>query len=162
ARLAARHMIHGTARRILTRRSTTTRSTSMAFVEWEIQGVQISHCNCEVGCPCQFNALPSHGHCRAYMFMQIDQGHFGKVKLDGVRWGGLFSWPGPIHMGNGTGMTVVDERANARQRAAIEAIAVGKETAPGKLITQVFSTVIANRWPTLFKRIELDIDKKKR
>jgi len=134
----------------------------MAFVEWEIQGVQISHCNCEVGCPCQFNALPSHGHCRAYMFMQIDQGHFGKVKLDGVRWGGLFSWPGPIHMGNGTGMTVVDDRANAKQRAAIEAIAIGKDTEPGKLITQVFSTVIANRWPTQFKRIELDIDKKKR
>jgi hypothetical protein len=134
----------------------------MAFVEWEIQGVQVSHCNCDVGCPCQFNALPTHGHCRAYMFMQIDEGHFGRVKLDGVRWGGLFSWPGPIHMGNGTGMTVVDERANAKQRVAIEAIATGKETAPGKLITQVFSTVIANRHPTQFRRIELAIDKKKR
>ena len=134
----------------------------MALVEWEIRGIQVSHCSCDVGCPCQFNALPSHGHCRAYMFMQIDEGHFGKVKLDGVRWGGLFSWPGPIHMGDGVAMTVVDERANAKQRAAIEAIATGKETAPGKLITQVFSTVITNRHPTQFKRIELAIDKKKR
>ena len=134
----------------------------MALVEWEIRGTQVSHCNCEVGCPCQFNALPTHGHCRAYMFMQIDEGHFGKVNLDGVRWGGLFSWPGPIHMGNGTGMTVVDEGANAKQRAAIEAIATGKETEPGKLITQVFSTVITKRQPTQFKRIELAIDRKKR
>ena len=134
----------------------------MAFVEWEIQGVQVSHCNCNVGCPCQFNALPSHGNCRAYVFMQVDQGHFGKVKLDGVRWGSLLAWPGPIHLGNGTALTVVDESANAKQRAAIESIARGKETDPGSLITQVFATMITNVEPTQFRSIELAIDRKKR
>lgn len=134
----------------------------MAFVEWEIRGVQVSHCNCNVGCPCQFNALPSHGNCRAYVFMQIEEGHFGSVALDGVRWGGVFAWPGPIHLGNGSALTIVDERTNAKQRGAIEAIARGRETEPGKLITQVFSTTIATVHPTQFRSIELDIDSAER
>jgi hypothetical protein len=96
------------------------------------------------------------------MFMQIDQGHFGKVKLDGLRWGSLLAWPGPIHQGNGIAVYVVDELAGAKQRAALEAIARGKETDPGKLITQVFSTTITSVQPTQFKRIELAIDKKRR
>lgn len=132
----------------------------MAFVEWNMQGMQVSHCNCNIGCPCQFNALPSHGHCRAYVFVQIDKGHFGKTSLDGLRWGGLFAWPGPIHLGNGTAMVVIDEKANAEQRAAIEAIAQGKETEPGSLITQVFSTTLSSALPTQFKPIELKLDQK--
>lgn len=130
----------------------------MAFVEWSMQGTQVSHCNCNIGCPCQFNALPSHGHCRAYMFVQIDKGHFGDVKLDGLRWGGLFAWPGPIHLGSGTAMVVVDESASAAQKAAIEAIASGQETDPGSLITQVFSTTLTKVLPTQLAPIELSID----
>jgi hypothetical protein len=44
----------------------------MAYVDWKMQGIQISHCNCAVGCPCQFNALPTHGRCEAYVFAQIE------------------------------------------------------------------------------------------
>ena len=103
----------------------------MAFVDWKWQGIQISNCNCNVGCPCQFNALPSHGDCRAYMFGRIDKGYFGQTKLDGLHFGGLFAWPGAIHMGNGEAMPVIDERADKDQRAAIESILMGKETEPG-------------------------------
>ena len=132
----------------------------MAFVEWSMQGVEVSHCNCNIGCPCQFNALPTHGNCRAYMFFQIDKGHYGKVKLDGVRWGGLFTWPGPIHMGNGTAMVVVDKAASAEQKSAIEAVASGKDTDPGSLITQVFSTTLIKGHPTVFKPLALELDEK--
>ena len=132
----------------------------MAFVEWRWQGTQISNCNCSVGCPCQFNALPTNGDCRAYMFGQIDQGTFGKTRLDGLRFGGLFAWPGPIHMGNGEAMPVIDERADKDQRAAIEAILMGKETEPGSLITQVFSTTLVKAHPTQYKAIDLKIDEK--
>jgi hypothetical protein len=132
----------------------------MAFVDWRIKGIQISNCNCATGCPCQFNALPTHGNCRAYVFFQIDSGHFGKTRLDGLRFGGLYAWPGPIHLGDGTAMAVIDERADADQRAALEAIAQGRETEPGSLITQVFSTTLTKGLPTQFKPIELAIDEK--
>jgi len=130
----------------------------MALVDWFMQGSEFSNCNCFVGCPCQFNALPSHGHCRALCFVQIDKGRFGKVSLDGLRWGLRASWPGPIHLGNGTFQAIIDERANAEQRAALDAVAHGRETEPGTLIWQVFSAMISNNLPTLYKPIDLAID----
>ncbi|GAA0709974.1 DUF1326 domain-containing protein [Dokdonella soli] len=130
----------------------------MAFVEWEMHGTELGNCNCNWGCPCQFNSLPDKGHCRAHAFIQIDRGHFGAMKLDGLRWGILAAWPGAVHQGNGTFMTVIDERADDAQRAAIEAISHGKETEPGSLIWQVFSTTVTRFLPTQFKPIDLAID----
>ena len=31
----------------------------MAHVDWSIKGPEIATCNCDWGCPCQFNALPT-------------------------------------------------------------------------------------------------------
>lgn len=134
----------------------------MKHVEWSMQGTEFVNCNCAVGCPCQFQSLPTHGNCEAYGFVQIDQGRFGDTSLDGLRWGILAKWPGPIHEGKGTFQAIVDERADAKQRAAIEAVAHGKETEPGTLIWQVFSTTVTKFLPTLFKPIELKIDYAKR
>lgn len=130
----------------------------MAYVDWFMQGREFNNCNCATGCPCQFNALPTHGDCRALAFVQIERGRFGDVPLDGLRWGILASWPGPIHFGDGTLMVVVEERADAAQRAAIEAVAHGRETEPGSLIWQVFSTTLSKVLPTQYRPIELEID----
>jgi hypothetical protein len=130
----------------------------MAFTEWTMQGYEFVNCNCAWGCPCQFNSLPTHGECRAFTFVQIEKGRFGGVPLDGLRFGFLASWPGPIHLGNGTFQAIVDERADARQRSALEAVAHGRETDAGSLILQVFSTTVSKVLPTLFKPIELKID----
>lgn len=134
----------------------------MPLTEWFMQGTEFGNCNCSWGCPCQFNALPTHGNCRAHSFFQIEKGRFGETSLDGVRWGILAAWPGPIHEGRGVLQLVVDERADAGQRAAIEAIAQGRETEAGKLITQVFTAVIEQYLPTLIKRIDLTIDVERR
>lgn len=130
----------------------------MAYVDWFMQGTEFANCNCNYGCPCQFSALPSHGNCRALTFVQIERGRFGDVSLDGLRWGILGAWPGPIHLGDGTFMVVVDERADARQRAALEAVGQGRETEPGSLIWQVFSTTVTKLLPTQYRPIDLQID----
>ena len=57
-------------------------------------------------------------------------------------------------------MPVIDERADPDQRAAIESVLMGKETEPGSLITQVFSTTLVKAHPTQYKPIELRIDEK--
>jgi hypothetical protein len=131
----------------------------MALVDWFMKGTEFTNCNCAVGCPCQFNSLPTHGNCRAHAFFQIDEGRFGKdVRLDGLRWGVMGMWPGPIHLGGGTFMAIIDERADARQRAALDAIAHGRETEPGTLIFNVFAAMTANNLPTVYKPIDLSID----
>jgi len=53
-------------------------------VEWRVKGTELANCNCAYGCPCQFNALPTHGDCRAAVGYEIEEGHFGSVRLDGL------------------------------------------------------------------------------
>jgi len=130
----------------------------MSLIEWSMQGTEFSHCNCDWGCPCQFDADPSHGDCRAYVFVQVDKGTFGDVSLDGWRWGAMFTWPGAVHEGNGTSQTIIDESASPEQRAALEAISHGRETEPGRLIWQIFSTTVETVLPTLYRPIDLSID----
>ena len=69
--------------------------------EWRVKGTELANCNCAYGCPCQFNALPTHGHCRAAAAWEIEEGHFGEVHLDGLRSAFLISFPGAAHQGNG-------------------------------------------------------------
>lgn len=128
------------------------------YINWEMEGLEFNNCNCSWGCPCQFNGLPTQGNCRAFCFIQVDTGHFGDVPLDGLRWGMLAAWPGAIHFGKGRFQTVIDEKANPKQRAALETISHGGETEPGSLIWQVFSATITEYLPTVFKPIDLSID----
>jgi hypothetical protein len=61
-------------------------------------------------------------------------------------------------MGNGTYQAIVDERADSPQRAALEAIAQGRDTEPGSLVLQVFSTTVTKLLPTIYAKIDLSID----
>ncbi len=130
----------------------------MAYVDWSIKGPEISGCNCDWGCPCQFNALPTHGDCRATMAMRIDEGHFGDVSLSGIVWAGTFAWPGAIHDGGGEAQVFVDDRASPEQLDGLFTILKGEETVPGATIFNVFSTVIETNHKPIFTPISFEID----
>lgn len=40
---------------------------------WSIEGSHSAHCNGDYGCPCQSNALPTDGTCRAVVAWRIVQ-----------------------------------------------------------------------------------------
>jgi hypothetical protein len=130
----------------------------MADIEWHIKGRDFSHCNCGYGCPCQFNALPTHGNCTAVVGIAIDEGHHGATRLDGLKFGGVFSWPGAIHEGHGEAVPIVDESASAAQREAILRIMSGQDTVPGATFFQVFGTTLEKVHDPIFAPIDLDID----
>ena len=106
----------------------------MAYIDWRMRGPEIANCNCAWGCPCQFNALPTNGNCRAMTAMRVDDGHFGDLSLGGTRWLGMFAWPGPIHLGGGEVQLVIDDGATMAQREALLTILSGQETEPGATI----------------------------
>jgi hypothetical protein len=134
----------------------------VARIDWMIKGPWLTTCNCVVGCPCQFNALPSHGHCRAAVGCEIEEGHFGKVRLDGVRFAGIFAWPGAIHLGGGEAQPIVAASATAEQRAAVLAILAGQETEPGATIFNVFAPTLVKMHEPLFLPIEFEADVERR
>lgn len=134
----------------------------MSDTRWTIHGREFANCNCSYGCPCQFNALPTHGHCRAVVGVQIDTGHHGKTKLDGLRMAGIFRWPGPIHEGNGEALPIVDKRADAAQRDAILRIMTGQDTVPGATIFNVFASTLSKAYDPVFADIDFEVDVDKR
>jgi len=130
----------------------------MASTEWVIKGSEFANCNCSYGCPCQFNARPTHGNCRGVFGIQIDEGHFAEVRLDGLRAVLLAATPGALHEGNGTMQLVIDERADARQRDALEKILSGRETEEMATIWWVLGAMCPMKLETLFKPITFDVD----
>lgn len=125
---------------------------------WTMRGREFANCNCAWGCPCQFNAPSTHGSCEAAVGLVIDQGRFNDVSLDGFGVVYLVKWPGEIAAGNGTRQLIIDERADARQRQAIETIVSGGATKPGTTHFYVFDSTVSTRLETLFKPIDLEID----
>lgn len=130
----------------------------MLDTHWTIKGREFTNCNCAYGCPCQFNALPTHGHCQAVVGMQIDEGHHGNTKLDGLKFVGIFSWPGPIHEGRGQAAVIIGEEATAPQREALLRILSGQDTEPGATIFQVFSATFDKMHEPVFAPIDFDVD----
>ena len=128
------------------------------MIPWEIDALEFANCNCDFGCPCQFNALPTHGDCKAFVGLEVVKGTFGDVKLDGLRAVGIMAWPGPIHMGKGQAFMIVDECADEAQRGALLTILSGGETAPGATVFSVFASTLEKAFDPVFKSIDIQID----
>jgi len=125
---------------------------------WELKGREFVNCTCEYGCNCQFNALPDKGHCHAVAGIQIEQGHYGQTRLDGLRLAAIFKWPGPIHEGNGEAIAFVDESANAAQREGLLKIMSGQDTVPFATMFSVYASTLSKMNEPVFTKIDLDID----
>ena len=125
---------------------------------WEIEGRELVNCNCAYGCPCQFNALPTKGYCDAMGAIVIDKGRYGDVKLDGLKIGFVFRWPGPIHQGKGKCQPIVDSTANAQQREALLKIMSGQDTEPFATMFAVFATTLEKAFDPIFTTIDVDVD----
>jgi hypothetical protein len=130
----------------------------MVDTNWTIHGRELVNCNCSYGCPCQFNGLPTHGNCQAVAGMQIDHGHHGETKLDGLKFVGIFSWPGAIHEGKGEAAVVIDARATEAQRNALLRILTGQDTEPGATVFNVFASTFEKLHEPIFASIDFKSD----
>ena len=98
--------------------------------QWQLSGQVLVACNCDWGCPCNFNALPTTGKCEGGWTWQVEKGSFDGVSLDGLAFSVFANWPGAIHEGNGEALILIDERADPKQRTAIEELVGGKVGGP--------------------------------
>ena len=130
----------------------------MTDTKWTIKGTEFIHCNCAYGCPCQFNALPTHGNCEAIGAVHIAEGHHGDTDISGLDIAVVLRWPGAIHEGSGEALPIVDERADEKQREALLRIMSGLDTVEGGSFFQVFSTTYEKVHEPVVAPIDLDID----
>lgn len=133
-------------------------STTLESLNWEIKGSSFSSCNCDWGCPCQFNTPSTHGHCQFTGGGVIESGHCGEVDLSGLNWAEIGAWPGEIAEGNGRLQIVIDERASDAQRQALSKIMHGEVGAPGSNHFSVFHSTCSQVFDTLYLPIEFEVD----
>ena len=132
------------------------------MIDWVIEALSFGSCNCDYGCPCQFEQRPSRGNCRGFEAGRIQRGHFGAVSLDGLCYAVLYAWPGAVYEGNGTMQAVVDERADRQQRDALVTVLHGGETEEAKTHWWVYHAMSSTVHEPIFATINFDVDIEKR
>ena len=125
---------------------------------WMVRGREFSNCNCDWGCPCQFNAPSTHGHCEAIGSGIVDEGYFNDTSLDGLHWVLLLQWPGEISAGNGTQQAIIDERATPQQRESLRRILHGEARKPGATGFYVYNSTMSTVLETLFAPVTVEVD----
>lgn len=123
--------------------------------QWEMEGPYLKNCNCDPGCPCDFNADPTHGHCQGMAGMRIDKGNYGDVSLDGLHWVALYKWPGRIDEGDGHVQAIIDETADESQREALGAILGGQA---GGTFFEIIDAMTPHKNDPIFAPFEAEFD----
>ena len=129
----------------------------MPYVDWMIKGPKIASCSCDYGCPCEFNAPPTHDVCEGLEAQRIDEGWFGDVRLDGLVIGARFRWPGAVHNGHGIVQGFISEQASENQREALFQIMDGKEQEPNTAFN-IYGSTIEKEFDPIFADIEFECD----
>lgn len=112
-------------------------------IKWTIEADFLQGCNCNYGCPCEFEAPPTMGYCEGLGVWKINKGKYGKLKLDGLGMAFSARWPKAIHEGNGTVVILIDEKADSEQREALMQIASGQAGGvPFEILAMTFSKVL--------------------
>lgn len=135
---------------------------------WRINGDYFENCNCDVVCPCLFSpgppmtARPTAGACEVPLAFHIERGMYGNVPLDGLNAVVALRTPGIMSEGNASVALYLDERADERQRGALQAIFSGAAGGPPAALAPIITTVLGVkvvpiRWQKDGKRRAVEI-----
>ena len=97
---------------------------------WRMNGDVLIACNCDWGCPCNFNARPSKGFCQGGWIWMVEDGQVDDVAIGGLGIALFAKWPGAIHEGGGRATSYIDSRAGAAQRSALARVLAGEVGGP--------------------------------
>jgi len=124
---------------------------------WYLKGMHLVGCNCDWGCPCNFNARPTMGFCAGVWGWRVDDGRFANVDLSGLNIAQSAKWPGAIHEGGGSLINFIDDRSTRPQREALSKIMTGQAGMGGPFA--IFASTCASLHGPEFHPIRLTIDR---
>ncbi len=105
----------------------------------KLSGTVLIACNCDWGCPCNFNARPTTGFCEGGWVWAFSSGSHAGVSVDGLAVSLFAKWPGAIHEGNGQAFATFDEKADSAQRSLLARIVSGELGGPWGLFSKTYS-----------------------
>jgi hypothetical protein len=123
--------------------------------KWSMTGSIYGSCNCDWGCPCNFDVAPSYGHCDGVYMFAVREGRFGDVSLDGLN----FAWgahsPAALHEGDVTSVLIVDESAGEAQREALHTL---WRSGGAGLPFDILNSVTATWLETVYSPFDVELD----
>lgn len=128
-----------------------------AKVKWSIEADYFQACNCDYGCPCEFEAPPTKGFCDGIGAWRINRGNYGDVSLNGLGLGFVLHSPAAMHLGNITMAAFIDEKANEQQRQALLQIASGQA---GGLPFEIIASIVSNMLEPQFVPFQFNVQGK--
>jgi hypothetical protein len=134
----------------------------MSATSWQISGEYMESCNCDYLCPCIYTnpqAEVTYDHCTAALIFRIYRGRHGATSLDELCFALIIRSGKVMADGNWVFAGVVDERADAAQRAALSAIVAGDAGGPPGMIRQ---NLVSDFRGVAFKPIAFNIEGLKR
>jgi hypothetical protein len=106
-------------------------ATTTQIPKWNMKADYVETCNCDYGCPCNFNGFPTYGSCQGLLLFHIRSGSYGDTRLDGLDTIYAEYWPKAIHEGNGTLQLFITKKADDLQRKALVDIMSGQAKGEG-------------------------------
>lgn len=122
--------------------------------KWSYAGDFIKSCNCDYGCPCNFNAPPTKGSCEGILALDIRDGKYGRTSLKKAKATMVTWWPGAIHQGNGVMQLYVDDEASEEQEEALTQILTGKAGKPWEILAKTFSITLPPKKAPIEMRVK--------
>jgi hypothetical protein len=122
---------------------------------YHLKGILLGACNCDWGCPCNFEVAPSYGFCEGGYVWHVQEGRCDGVSLAGV----TFAWcghsPGPLHQGNLTAFYCIDDRTESPQRGALEKLIV---KTPDAVPFGIFMSLTSDFLGVRYAKVEAKFD----
>jgi hypothetical protein len=106
--------------------------------EFRGSGQVLIACNCDWGCPCNFNARPSRGFCQGGWIWMIERGEADGVSLAGLGAAVFAKWPGALHEGGGRAAAYLDASADDAQFAALAHVVRGERGGPWAIFMRTY------------------------
>lgn len=123
------------------------------FPTFRVAGDVLIACNCDWGCPCNFNARPSRGFCQGGWIWTIKTGQVADVTVRDLGVAVFAKWPGAIHEGGGRAVCYIDARATDAERAALTRVVRGELGGPWGLFIKTYDLL-----PPVFAPFEIHLE----
>jgi len=118
---------------------------------YELEGMLLEVCTCEVLCPCWVGEDPDGGTCEGVLGYHIDRGMINGVDVSGRSFIIMAHIPGNVLKGNWTIVAYLDDQATDQQQQAILDVWTGKLGGPLQdLSTLVGKVAAVQRAPITF------------
>jgi len=129
----------------------------MTAQPWKIKGEFVVSCSCAVFWPCVISlgeAPPTDGTCQGWIAIHVDEGYYGKARLDGLNAAWMVDVPGRMPEGNWGFALYIDERATPEQADGLTKINMGEAGGSTSPLKQLIGSVLGiEKVPFIFEKL---------